>query len=499
MKRPALLPLSLASILMFSAAALADTEAVTITVYNKGQPATLESGLQATFNAGNTPGYAVVRRTEKLALPNKENRIVFSGIAPQIDQSSVRLASSGNTVHLIDQSYQYDTLHSHQILDKYIGKKITVERQIGDKSETTQGTLISNQGGVTLKMADGTLKNILCPTVITFADADTLITSPGLITHIATSKPGDQTAELSYETQGMTWWADYMLAYREAANGKDATASLSSWVSIVNQSGASFSNAKVEVITGTLALIADKNKNDKGSFPLLSRTLLDEASPQSKSLADYHVYSLPHPVSLSNAATAHVELLPATTNIPVEKFYVYNSLILQNWTGNGLFADRIYPWAELNKKVDTYLKLPTKIAAHGASLPAGKVRIEQVDADGRSYFIGEGMADHTPDNEKMLIKLGSPAPDITGERSQVSYSFDQNKHYALEEISLNLTNTGSQSAKVKVVEIMYRSPTWEILDSNGDFKKEDDRQVSFDITVPANGRQTVHYTVKYNM
>ena len=75
-----------------------------------------------------------------------------------------------------------------------------------------------------------------------------------------------------------------------------------------------------------------------------------------------------------------------------------------------------------NKKVDAYLRFEQQRAnGMGMPLPAGRVRVaSSIRPTSTLEFIGEDAVDHTPRNEKVLVKLGS-AFDIVGERRQVDF------------------------------------------------------------------------------
>jgi len=61
-----------------------------------------------------------------------------------------------------------------------------------------------------------------------------------------------------------------------------------------------------------------------------------------------------------------------------------------------------------------------KQAGLGMPLPAGRIRVSQLDtADGSVEFIGEDTIDHTPKDEDVRVKLGV-AFDIVGERTQTT-------------------------------------------------------------------------------
>jgi hypothetical protein len=57
---------------------------------------------------------------------------------------------------------------------------------------------------------------------------------------VGTSSPGGL-QKTSYQTGGITWWADYNLIFNEGADTNSGL-DLSAWVSIINQSGATYSD-----------------------------------------------------------------------------------------------------------------------------------------------------------------------------------------------------------------------------------------------------------------
>ena len=71
-----------------------------------------------------------------------------------------------------------------------------------------------------------------------------------------------------------------------------------------------------------------------------------------------------------------------------------------------------------NQKVGVYLEIRNGKADHlGLPLPKGKVRVYKADASGSQEFVGEDWIDHTPEDERVKIKMGN-AFDLVGERTQ---------------------------------------------------------------------------------
>jgi len=133
----------------------------------------------------------------------------------------------------------------------------------------------------------------------------------------------------------------------------------------------------------------------------------------------------------------------------------------------------------------------------GVPLPSGRIRVSKLDdADKTLEFIGEDTIDHTPKNEKVLIKLGS-AFDVVGERRQVNFSVDTSRKRIDEEIEVKLRNQKTEPVTVIVKENLYRWVNWQIIARTHDFQKQDARTVHFPVRIAAGGEVTVHYTVQY--
>src|SRR6185437_8231322 len=75
-------------------------------------------------------------------------------------------------------------------------------------------------------------------------------TRPTLVWDVATKKTGKHLTRVSYQTTGITWWADYNLTYAEGANANSCKLDVGAWVSILNQSGASYPDAKLKLVAG---------------------------------------------------------------------------------------------------------------------------------------------------------------------------------------------------------------------------------------------------------
>ena len=509
MKKSILKTLSAATFLSaLSAGAFAEDTALTI--YSKSQPGAVNADMYRPVNGQGgyigigIPGYAIIRQGRDVELSQQKSIVKFSDVAALIDPTTVQFKSLTDPkgTKVAEQDYQFDLVSQQKLLEKYIDRKITVEQQAGDKTITTTGILLSTQGGITIKSDDGQINAFSHYSAVRFPELPGgLITKPTLVWNVFTGKPGNHKTEVSYETKGITWWADYNLTFHEGKDAGSGTVDFGSWVSIVNQTGASFKDAKLKLIAGDI-----ERAQSPAVYGMLAKRKMEmedsiaaSASPQftEKSFFEYHLYTLDTPVTLPDNSTKQLELIPAVAQVPVEKQFIYRGTESYLWNG-GLYTDQTYGTDVTNKKVEVFLNMKNaKENGLGVALPAGRVRVSQRDSDGSLEFIGENIIDHTPRNEEVKLKLGN-AFDIVGERKQLRYTLDTARHTATEEIEVKIRNQKKQPVSVKLEEQLYRATGWDIDSSSQEYKRENAHEISFIVKVEPEKEQVVHYQVRYH-
>ena len=151
-----------------------------------------------------------------------------------------------------------------------------------------------------------------------------------------------------------------------------------------------------------------------------------------------------------------------------------------------------------NTKVDVYLEFENREAAGlGIPLPAGRMRVSQLDAaDDSLEFIGEDVIDHTPKDETVRVALGS-AFDVVGERRQVAFTIDTNAERMDETIEVKVRNHKTEPVDVLVRETLYRWTTNQIVETTHEYQREDARTVHFPVTIAPDGEAVVRYRVRY--
>jgi hypothetical protein len=509
LKRSVISPvLALASLAVLGAAQPPATPAddTAITIYSSARPGAISPEYyrplpgQATPNPMGVPGYAMVRHERDVQLAAGRSLLRFTDVAALIDPTTVTFTSlTDSAARVLEQNFQFDLVSTDKLLLKYVDKPLTVERNTAGGGRTTvTGTLLSSVDGLVLRGNDGNITALRDYAALRFPDLPGgLITRPTLLWDIESGRGGTQKARVTYQTGGITWWADYNLIFSAGADANNGFVDLSAWVSIINQSGATYPEAKLKLIAGNV------NRVQPGvdpTFGTRTLTLIDGrrtvSTPgfEQKAFDEFHLYTLGRRTTLPNNSTKQIELFDQARKVPAQRLLVLSNA-LSNYTGR--YVDRNFPGGGENK-VDTYLEFRNDQASGlGAPLPAGRIRVSRLDAaDNTLEFIGEDAINHTARDEKVRLKLGS-AFDVVGERKQVDFRTDNGARWMEEELEVEVRNHKDEEVEVQVREFLFRWTNWEILSSSQSYNKEDARTILFPVRVPANANRTVKYRVRY--
>jgi len=472
-----------------------------LTIYSTARPGAISPEVYRHGGRGQAiPGYAVVRHERDLALNRGRNTVRFTDVAALIDPTTVAFESltdpKGSSV--VEQNFQFDLVSNEKLLQKYIDRTVTIDQIRGNGVESFSGTLLSTAGGLVLKRADGSVQILPHNAGVKLPELPGgLITRPTLVWDIAAGRAGPHKIRVSYHTTGITWWADYNLTYSEGAHANACKLDVGAWVSIINRSGASYPDAKLKLIAGDVQRATPPGRVQTAPMARAAMAMEEKAAGfEEKAFFEYHLYTLGRATTLPDNSTKQIELFPAARGVPCEKTLVYYGSAGYGY-GGGPVTDRNYG-TQSNKKVDVYLGFKNAQENNmGVPLPSGRIRVSKLDdADKTLEFIGEDTIDHTPKNEKVLIKLGS-AFDVVGERRQVNFSVDTSRKRIDEEIEVKLRNQKTEPVTVIVKENLYRWVNWQIIARTHDFQKQGARTVHFPVRIAAGGEVTVHYTVQY--
>ena len=501
MKQPTrnILPLAIGAFCIGAAAAAEPIDSEdSITIYSSLQPGAVSpelyrpvAGRQA---RAQVPGYAIVRHDRPYDIEKGLHTLRVSNVAALIDPTTVTFSSLDKPqTRVIEQSFKFDLVSQAKLLQRYLGQRVTVELPRGDTVDLAEGVLLGVGDGLTLQMDDGSVQAIRSYGNIRFSQLPGgLITKPTLEWMLDSPARGKQETRISYETRGMTWWTDYNIIYDES---KECSMDLSAWVSIINQSGASFEDAKLKLIAGDVNRAEPQRQRRDVVYSMAVAE--DSSGFAEKSFFEYHLYTLGRRTSLQDNSTKQIQLMPTARGIQCEKKLVFAPTLNTRFHGGQQFDQEYGRHGKAD--VNVYLRFSNEDSQQlGIPLPAGRIRVNQMDpADGSLEFIGEDVIGHTPKNEDVLIEMGN-AFDVVGERKQTDYRVDSRSRNLWETFEIRLRNHKDDPVDVAVIENLYRAANWTIENASQKHSKENSNRIKFEVNVPANGEKVISYTVHYS-
>jgi len=440
-----------------------------------------QTGLALTIYNSNL---ALVKDSRRLTLSRGTSEVRFMDVASQIIPTSVQIASilDPRSLTILEQNYEYDLLKPSSLLDKYVGKevKLVTKNPYTDKEETVAATLLSNNGGPVFKIGDeitfGHPGRIIFPSV-----PDNLISQPTLVWLLKNGRAEQQHVEASYLTNGINWRCDYVVTL----NSADDRADMSGWVTIDNRSGATYRDARLKLVAGDINRV--REEKDRRLAAKAGR-VMDEASaaPQFKEDAffEYHLYTLQRPATVKDSQTKQIGLFQGG-GIPVKKELVFR--------GSGYYYMSQYGEIATNQKAGVFVEIENRKENNlGMPLPKGTVRVYKQDKEGSLQFVGEDAIDHTPEKEKITVKLGD-AFDVVGSRKMMEWKkLSSNRYEAAYEVSLR--NHKKEGVVVKVIEPIPGD--WTMVDSSHAFIKTNAFTAEFSIPVPKDSDVKLTYRVR---
>ncbi len=413
----------------------------------------------------------VIRDLRTLDLKKGASEVKVTDVADKIDMTSVHIKLDGN---VIEQNFQYDLVSFMKVLQKYIDKEIDL---IGENN-CISGTLLSATANqIVIRKKDGGL--LMLPKIETYQISvgslpEGLITKPTLVWQLISNKEGKQDVEISYQTSGMNWSAEYVAVLDE----KDTKIDLNSWVSLTNNSGTSYPDANLKLVAGEVNILGiigySKGVTKVANGFNIREEKSYEPQFQERNFFDYHIYDLQRQTTLANNETKQISLFEAS-DIKINKKYRY----ISNGSVTNGKADVII---EFDNKKDNNLGMP---------LPAGKVRVYKKDSKSLE-FVGEDMINHTPKDEKIKIKMGQ-AFDIVVEESEIESRRVVNNTWD-KTYKVTLKNRKNEDINIEVQRSIMGGA--EILESSIEYKKKDSRNILFNVPIKAGQEVEFTYSVR---
>jgi len=435
---------------------LADQREVAVTVYNE------DLGL--------------VREVRHVKLEAGARELSFADVAAGIDPTSVSLRSLSAPTQLsvLEQNYEYDLLTPQSLLNKYVGQVV----EIHTPDAVSKAELLSTNEGQVYRIGD---KIYLDPPgrVVLPKVPDNLVARPTLVWGLQNDRAGEHKLDVSYLTRGLSWRANYVLVVNE----KSAKANLNGWVTLSNQSGATYQNAKLTLVAGDVNRVREELAQVQRA-PFAMAKAADAASQfQEQGLFEYHSYALNRKTTIKDRQTKQLSLM-AATDVPTRRQYVFDAARTPIWLQNREKA---------TEKIDVFLEFANdKASKLGMPLPKGTVRVYQADQAGQLQFVGEDAIDHTPKDEKVKVKMGQ-AFDLVGERVQTAYRAIGER---TSEATYRIVLRNHKDEAVTITALERMGGDWEITQKSQAFTKLDAQRVAFDVKVEPHKEAVVTYTVR---
>lgn len=441
-----------------------DQTAVKVTVYNN--------------NLG------LIKDIRSIKLPIGEGELRFMDVASHIMPVTVHTKSLNlpGDFTVLEQNYEYDLMSADKLLDKYVGEKIKIIdwNQFQDRKDEIEATLLSNNEGQIYKIDNEIFLGHPGVKVLPKIP-ENLISKPTLMWLYSNASKTAHSLEVSYLTQNINWKADYVLVL----NQDDTSADMSGWISLDNQSGATYKDAQLKLVAGEVHRVEERFEDRAFAMEAVTKSRAPQF--EEKAFFEYHIYNLKRKTTIKNRQTKQVSLLESAVKRVGKEFLVL---------GNRNYFLQQYRDQRPKQPVNVYVEFKNaENNGLGMPLPAGIVRLYKADHDGSLEFIGEDRIPHTPRDEEIRLKLGE-AFDVTAERIQTDYRQITSKiHESGWEITLK--NHKKKAVNVGVEEMLYGN--WVVSESSHPFKKIDAFRIRFDVNIAGDGETKIKYRVKVGL
>jgi len=429
---------------------------------------------------------ALVRDVRNLTLPTGTFRLKFMDIAATVNPATVHFRSltDAEKLGVLEQNYEYDLLEPAKLLHKYVGREVTLVRSYQDngttKHEEIKATLLSDNNGQVWKIGNDIVTGGYAESY-RFPDIPAnLYDRPTLVMSLENSGPRKQQIEASYLANNLSWNSDYVLT----VSRDDKSADLDGWVTLANNSGTAFHNARLQLVAGDLNRVAGTAGVVMAQKSMVAR---EAAAPQfeQENFSEYHLYTLGRRTSVEDKETKQISLLEGS-GVPIEKLFVVN--------GNSYYYRQAFAPGQAQKDpVMVYYKFKNdEKSGLGMPLPAGNIRVYQKDSKGGVLFAGEDRIGHTPKDESISVHIGN-AFDVVETRKQTDYKKLDTKNYEME-YEITIRNHKDIPITVQVNEPI--GGDWEMLDSTFKYTKAGAFAAQFQVPIAANGTSVLKYRIR---
>lgn len=470
--------LALACLAALASATAHAADTTSLTLYRSDSAA-----LYTSNGGGNVDdGYAVVREQRALTLAAGTHDVVIGDLPGFLDPEALALGFPGGDAKVISQRLLL-AQGTNAALTGLTGHTVDV---LGAGSlSLASGTLLRAGDGLLVRDNNGNTTLVSNYAAVRTSGAD-FPSGASLSLRVDAARAGQTRAVLSYPTSGLGWRAAYVATLQ---SGTACRMQFESRASIANRSGRDWRDAQLTLIAGEPNMA--KESAPRPMMAMVRGFNAKAASadmPQQDSIGDYRSYTLPAAVDLPDGSVSQVPLY-ASRALDCERTALYEN-------GNSYQPQQPILSRDFSQGGGSAIISTLKLKAFD-SLPAGYLRVLTADRHGTPQFIGEGRINDTPKGSDATITLGT-AFDLRAERTHTSFSADKAGRTMDEAFRIDLSNAGDSPRTVTVREHPSRWRQWTLTSSSSKPSKQTPDTLEFRIEVPANGKASLDYAVRYS-
>jgi hypothetical protein len=425
---------------------------------------------------------ALIKERRRVTLKAGRNLLAFIDVSGRMrPETAILRAATAGRISLLEQNFNFDIMTRRKLLEKSVGRTVRIVKVHPTTGAETivEAKVLSALKGVVLKIGDRIETGI--PGRIVFDRIPpNLRDRPTLVIDLESKTAGTETLELSYLSRGLTWRADYV----GELNASDDKLILNGWVTLINRSGTTYRNAKLQLVAGDVNVVRDRMRRLRAAESMRRKS--GASAMRRERFFDYHLYGLERPTTIAQNQIKQVALMSAS-GVAVKKEYELQA--------GGSYYYRSRYVGVIKRPVNVFLAFKNDKASNlGLPMPRGVVRIYKRDTKGKALFVGEDRMDHTPEGNDVRLRMGK-AFDVTAERRQVDYVprvYGRRTYESEHEITL-------KNARPKAVTVIVREVIggqWEMLRKTHDYAKVSANLAEWRINVPGKGRAVLRYRVR---
>lgn len=373
-----------------------------------------------------TGGPAIVREQRSVDLAEGKSLVTLEGLPEQYVPGSLTIAkvAGPDKFKLGAFSYRPANLSTEAILEKALGKQVTLHTSDGDVTGVLRCVLgnqivLQQEAGARIVQNDGSIT--VAPSCL-----DSLSASASVRLEGSAAKAGAYNLGIMYAAEGLTW-AQRFEAFYDAKEEK--LLRFACLVDLTNNTGAALGSTRFQLIAGYNNGYQQSYQHGRrggvrmamaAAAPMggaLESASFSADSAESETVGEQKLYTLPAELAIAVGETKTTTLVMAE-NVPVVAEYM-------------LSAGWYQPAAQLSRQdqklpVNVRLSLKNDAASNlGVALPPGQVNVFEPDSKGSLQRTDSTQVQRdVAVGESFQLTLNTPSKDVKAQRKLVSQKDD---------------------------------------------------------------------------